>query len=202
MRASETVTRRGTHHQQQHPNTAATDTPPYYSKLSKSHTGNTPGYLQHSTFQPQRLHPLAESFLDCFTWNNMTPYVIQGMYYFLRHKILWKTTFWPIFWALIFVICAIIILLPLAFIPQALVLSTVMTPFLGWPCKHVADKSRFACLLNRLDLTLFSICSRPLNYPSIHPPIYLSIYLSINKQLELRLQWHCCWHFWNFCWSS
>ena len=146
MRASEPVARRGTHHhQQQTPNTA--NTAPYYSKLSKSRTqnshspkpatssgsSNTPAYLQHSALQPQTLHPLVESFLDCFTWNNMTPYVIQGLYYFLRHKILWKTTFWPIFGALVFVICAILILLPLAFIPQAIVLSTVMTPFLGWP---------------------------------------------------------------------
>ena len=63
----------------------------------------------------------------------MKAYVIQGIYYFFRHNVLLKTTFWPIFWAFIFVICALLILLPLAFIPQALLLSTVMTPFLGWP---------------------------------------------------------------------
>ena len=103
--------------------------------LQKLTYTNTSAAFLHSDSDspPPKLHPLIESFLECLKWNNMTPYVIQGLYYFIRHKILWKTTLCPILWTLVFVICALCILLPLAFIPQALVLSTIMTPFLGWP---------------------------------------------------------------------
>jgi len=62
-----------------------------------------------------------------------TPYVLQGIYYFLRHSLLWKASLCPIFWTLVFVVCAFLILLPLAFIPQGIALSTIMTPFLGFP---------------------------------------------------------------------
>lgn len=62
-----------------------------------------------------------------------TPYVLQGLYYFLRHKILVKTMLCPIIWSIVFAIAALCILLPLAFIPQAIALSTVMTPWLGIP---------------------------------------------------------------------
>lgn len=117
-------------------------TPPIHnqrpSSVDRNKSSQTKGraaYLNLEHESPhQSLHPLVESFLDSFiTWDNMTPYVIQGMYYFIRHKILWKTTFIPMLWTLFFVICALCILLPLAFIPQALALSTIMTPFLGWP---------------------------------------------------------------------
>ncbi|CAB9525793.1 Conserved hypothetical, protein [Seminavis robusta] len=63
----------------------------------------------------------------------MTPYVLQGLYYFLRHKVLWKTSLCPILWALLFAIATFCILLPIAFIPQVIALSTVMTPWLGVP---------------------------------------------------------------------
>ena len=63
----------------------------------------------------------------------MSPYVLQGISYFLSHRVLWKTTLCPLLWTLAFVIAAFCILLPLAFIPQAIALSAVMTPWLGVP---------------------------------------------------------------------
>lgn len=46
---------------------------------------------------------------------------------------------WPIFWSIVFAICALCILLPLAFVPQAIALSTVMTPWLGIPLALLAS---------------------------------------------------------------
>jgi Etoposide-induced protein 2.4 (EI24) len=111
MRASEPVARRGTHKKSLHQERDTPDT--------------------NSTSSPPKVHPLMESLLGLKP-QTMTPYVLQGMYYFLRHS-LWKAFLWPIFWAIVFAIATFCILFPIAFVPQAIALSTVMTPFLGWP---------------------------------------------------------------------
>lgn len=107
MRSSEPVSRRGTH-------TNKSSTPP----LKKKNSNQPP---KHKVLQSlSKMRP-------------KTPYVLQGLYYFMRHKSLIKTMVCPIVWSLVFAIAAFCILLPVAFIPQAIALSGVMSPWLGVP---------------------------------------------------------------------
>jgi hypothetical protein len=115
MRASEPVARRGTH-----------------KNKSLRQERDTTAASNNSNRKAHKLLPAIDDLLVGLKPQTMTPYVLQGMYYFLRHS-LWKAFLWPIFWAVLFVIVTFCILFPIAFVPQAIFLSTVMTPFLGWP---------------------------------------------------------------------
>ena len=92
---------------------------PSIRKSARTSTSNTKQTsVVHTTTSTTR-HPTGRTplFLDKVTKHvNMTPktpYVLQGLYYFLRHKVLWKTMACPILWSIVFAIAAFCILLPL-----------------------------------------------------------------------------------------
>jgi hypothetical protein len=112
-------------------------TNPYSSSHHYRHTSTNKNATAHTAkskaAQNRNLIPVPLFSTTTIQSTQMTPYVLQGLYYFLSHKILWKTSLCPILWTLVFVVAACCILFPLAFIPQALFFSGVMTPWLGIP---------------------------------------------------------------------